>query len=117
MIPRLLLSMAFLLLPGCVSSQPRETRAQMSRIVAQSLCLAAAYPESELARDTEAVYALYAPLLGLQDPLAARRKLEALVVAENPGKPTPVGQRNMALAKCALFAERADVMALLKRGR
>jgi hypothetical protein len=114
---RSLLLASVLLLPESACPQPRETRAQMRRIVAQSLCLAAAYPGSDLARDSEGVYALYAPLLGVRDPLAARRKVEALVADENPGKPTPVGQRNLALAKCTLFAERADVIALLTQGR
>ena len=114
---RVLLPLTLLLLPESACSQPRETRAQMRRIIAQSLCLAAAYPGSDLARDSEAVYALYAPMLGVRDPLATRRKVEALVVAENPGKPTPVGQRNLALAKCTLFAERSDVMALLTNDR
>jgi hypothetical protein len=95
----------------------RETPAQMRRIVAQSLCLAGAYPGTALAKDAEAVYALYATQMGAKDPLGARRKVEALVAKENPGKLTPVGERNLALAKCALFAERADVLAILKGGR
>ena len=110
------LPLCLLLILACVSAdsqQPRETRAQMRRILAQSFCLAAAYPNSDVARDSEAVYALYAPLIGVKDPLGARRKVEALVAAENPAKPTPVGQRNLALAKCVLFADRADIMALL----
>jgi hypothetical protein len=113
----LALLVAAFLMPWQANCQGRETRAQMRRIVAQSLCLAAAYPNSDVARDSEAVYALYAPLLGLREPLAARRKVEALVAAENPGKPTPVGQQNLALAKCALFAERADVVATLTHDR
>jgi hypothetical protein len=108
-----LLIAVIVLLPAADCQSSRETPAQMRRILAQSFCLAAAYPNSDLARDAEAVYALYAPLLGVRDPLAARRKVEALVAAENPGKPTPVGERNLALAKCTLFAERKDVMALL----
>ncbi len=118
MIPRsrFLLLLA-LLLPMAADCEPRETPAQMRRILAQSFCLAAAYPNSDLARDAEAVYALYATSIGVRDPLAARRKVEALVAVENPAKPTPVGGRNLALAKCALFGERADVIALLKPGR
>ncbi|MBM3797089.1 MAG: hypothetical protein FJW31_24265 [Acidobacteria bacterium] len=49
---------------------------------------------------------------GARDAFAARRKTEALAVAENPSKRTPVGEHNLALAKCALFADRADVQAL-----
>lgn len=109
---------AVLLLAGWLAmgdgalAQPRETPAQMRRIVAQSLCLAVAYPDSAIARDTESIYAVYAPLSGARDPLAARKKTEALAAAENPAKPTPVGGHNLALAKCALFAERADVQTL-----
>ena len=114
---RPLLLLLALLLPACAYPQPRETRAQMRQIVAQSLCLAAAYPGSDLARDSEAVYALYAPLLGVRDPRAARRKIEALVAAENPAKPSRVGERNLALAKCLLFSERADVKGLLTPSR
>ncbi len=93
-------------------AQPRETPAQVRRIVAQSLCLAVAYPESAIARDAESVYAVYASLTGTRDPLTARKKTEALAAAESPAKPTPVGGHNLALAKCALFAERVDVQAL-----
>lgn len=113
MIQRWLLIPLVVLLPAGNCQSSRETAAQMRRILAQSFCLAAAYPKSDLARDAEAVYALYAPLIGVRDPLAARRKVEKLVAAEDPGKPTPVGDRNLALAKCTLFAERADVIALL----
>lgn len=93
-------------------AQPRETPAQIRRILAQSLCLATAYPESAIAKDAESVYAVYAPLTGARDALAARKKTEALAAAENPSKRTPVGEHNLALAKCALFADRADVQAL-----
>jgi len=95
----------------------RETPAQMRRIVAQSICFAGAYPGTAMARDMEAVYALYATQMGSKDPLGARRKVEALVAKEDPGKLAPVGERNLALAKCALFAERSDVVSILKGGR
>lgn len=90
-----------------------ETPAQIRRIVAQSVCLAVAYPDSAIARDNEAVYALYAPLLKVKQPLEARRKVEKLAQAAQPASPTPVGSHNLALAKCALFAERQDVLSAL----
>ncbi|MCC6538038.1 MAG: hypothetical protein IT162_10835 [Bryobacterales bacterium] len=113
----LLLAAAWLALGDSAPAQPRETPAQMRRIVAQSLCLATAYPDSAIARDAEAVYTVYATLTGARDPLAARKKTEALAAAENPAKPTPVGGHNLALAKCALFADRADVQALWQARR
>jgi hypothetical protein len=107
--------MKFLLLAALLlQAQPRETKPQIKRILVQSYCLAIAYPGTEMAKDMEAIYALYAPLSGLQDPLGSRRKVEALAAREKPAEPSPVGGRNLALAKCALFAERADVLALLR---
>jgi hypothetical protein len=97
------------------ASKP-ETPAQVRRIVAQSLCLAVAYPNSDLARDSEAVYAVYAPLLTIKAPVQAKQKIEQLATAERPASPTPVGNHNLALAKCALFAERPDVLGLLGAG-
>ncbi len=91
----------------------RETPAQVRRIVAQSLCLAVAYPDSSMSRDSEAVYALYAPLLKTNTPLEARQRIEKLAIAAQPASPSPVGAHNLALAKCALFAERQDVLAAL----
>jgi hypothetical protein len=93
----------------------RESPAQMRRIVAQSLCLAAAYPGTELARDSEIVFAAYAPALRLEEVPSLREKMDALIQAEDPTKPTPVNDHHLALAKCALFAERQDVMTLLTR--
>lgn len=116
-VPALLLTSFLLLFRSPASTQQqqqRETPEQIRRILAQSSCLAVAYPGSELAKDAEAIYALYAPLLKLRDPLAARRKVEALATAENPAKPSPVGNQNLALATCALFAERGDVLAAMK---
>jgi hypothetical protein len=90
-----------------------ESPTQIRRIVAQSLCLAQAYPETAIAKDAESVYAVYAGLLTVKHPLEARRKIEALAKEADPAKPSPVGDHNLALAKCSLFAERADVQALL----
>jgi hypothetical protein len=83
----------------------------MRRIVAQSVCLAIAYPDTAIARDAEAVYALYAPLLGVADALAVRRRLEALAASENPSQPAPANLQNLALARCTLFAEQKKVLA------
>jgi hypothetical protein len=96
--------------PFTVSAAGPETPAQIRRIVAQSVCLAIAYPDSVIARDSEAVYALYAPLLNVKEPLESRRKIEKLALAAQPASPAPVGAHNLALAKCALFAERQDVL-------
>jgi hypothetical protein len=106
-----------LLIPTHAERAKRESPAQMRRIIVQSLCLAIAYPGSELARDAEAVYALYAPWIDLPDPLAARGRVEALARAMAPDRPAPASGRNLGLAKCALFAERRDVLALLKMRR
>ncbi len=95
------------------NTEKPETPAQIRRIVAQSLCLAVAYPQSEVSRDSEAVYALYAPLMNIKNPLPARQQVEKLAVAERPASPSPVGNHNLALAKCSLFAERLDVQKIL----
>lgn len=99
---------------GIATAATPETPAQIRRIVAQSVCLAIAYPDSNIARDNEAVYALYAPLLNIREPLEARRKIEKLALAAQPGAPSPAGAHNLALARCALFAERQDVLATLR---
>jgi hypothetical protein len=91
----------------------QETPAQVRRILAQSICLAQAYPETVIAKDAESVYAVYAGQLTIKNPLEVRRKIEALAKASEPAKPTPVGDYNLALAKCSLFAERADVQSML----
>jgi hypothetical protein len=108
----LLATMAATLAAAAMAATP-ETPAQIRRIVAQSVCLAVAYPDNSVARDNEAVYALYAPLLSVKEPLEARRKVEKMAQAAQPAAPSPAGGHNLALAKCALFAERLDVLTAL----
>lgn len=90
-----------------------ETPAQVRRIVAQSICLAVAYPGSDIAKDSEAVYAVYAGMLPVKSPREARRRITELALKSAPAALSPVGNHNLALAKCTLFAERSDVLALL----
>ncbi len=94
-----------------------ETPTQIRQILAQSFCLGVAYPGGDIARDVEGVYAVYIGQLPLEAPLEARRKIEALAAASKPSEPTPVGGHNLALAKCALFAQRTDVQRLLGADR
>jgi hypothetical protein len=107
------LLIAGLLVSSCATASVPETPAQIRRIVAQSICLAQAYPDTVVAKDAESVYAVYAGQLTVKNPLEARRKIEELAKASDPSKRTPVGDHNLALAKCSLFAERADVQSLL----
>lgn len=100
-----------------VHANAPETPSQIRRIVAQSICLAIAYPDSAISRDSEAVYALYAPLLKVKDPLKSRQAIEKLALTAQPASSSPVGGHNLALAKCTLFAERKDVLAALGDGR
>jgi hypothetical protein len=96
-----------------VAGTRHETPDQVRRIVAQSLCLATAYPNSDISRDNEAIYAVYAPLLNVKAPLEARRIVETLATKAQPASPTPVGDHNLALAKCVLFAEQPNVQSAL----
>jgi hypothetical protein len=90
-----------------------ETPAQIRRILAQSICLSVAYPGTQIAKDSESVFAVYATMLTVKAPLKARQAVEQLAVTTNPAALTPVGEYNLALAKCSLFAERADVLTIL----
>ena len=98
---------------AAADSHKRETPAEMRRIVAQAICLAEAYPQSPIAKDSEGVVAVYQGALG---KTVAVRDLDAvrnLARDAKPAAPTPVGDRNLGIAKCVLFADRADVMKLL----
>lgn len=101
-------------LHGAVAqAQPRETPADIRRIVAQALCLAEAYPDSVIAADGAAVVAVYQGTLGARVSVKDIEAVRGLARAEKPAAPTPVGNRNLAIAKCTLFANRADVTKLL----
>lgn len=98
--------------PAGTESQGRETPAQMRRIIAQAICLAEAYPGTAIAADSAGVVAVYQGSLGgvTARELAAVR---AMAREAKPSAPTPVGDRNFAIARCVLFAERADVVRAL----
>ncbi len=83
-----------------------ETPAQIRRILAQSICLSVAYSGGQIAKDSDSVYAVYATMLAVKDPLKARQGVEQLAIKTNPAAPTPVGEYNLALAKCTLFVRR-----------
>jgi hypothetical protein len=104
-------------IPASAGDSKLETPDQVRRIMAQSICLATAYPGTALATDSDAVYAVYATMLQVKSPLDARRKVAELAASSAPATPTPVGNYNLALAKCTLFAERRDVRAALGERR
>ena len=92
----------------------RETPEQIRRIVAQSICLGVAYPDSPIAKDSSEVVAVYRDALGNSPSVQKIAELKTLAEKEKPSAPSPVGAKNLAIAKCILFAERPDVRKLLK---
>jgi hypothetical protein len=96
-----------------LQAQPRETPAQIRQIVAQSICLAVAYPGTVLEVDSEAVWSVYAQLLGPGVTRDSQDAVRDLAVTSLPHKLTPVGSMNLALARCLLFAQRRDVVRVL----
>lgn len=96
-----------------LQAQPRETLSQIRQIVAQSICLAVAYPGTALEADSEAVWNVYAQLLGPGVTRDSQAAVHSLAVTSRPSLLTPVGNRNLALARCLLFAQRRDVMRVL----
>ena len=98
--------------PTATESQGRETPAQMRRIIAQAICLAEAYPGTPVAADSAGVVAVYQGSLG---GVTAREvaAVRAMAKEAKPAEPTPVGDRNFAIARCVLFAERPDVLKAL----
>ena len=99
--------------PAVSESQGRESPTEVRRIVAQAICLAEAYPGSAVASDGAAVVAAYQGTLGATVTARDVEAVRALAQAAKPASPTPVGNRNFAIARCVLFADRADVMKLL----
>jgi hypothetical protein len=98
--------------PAVSRSQGRETPAQMRRIIAQAICLAEAYPATPIAADSAGVIAVYQGTLG---SVTARDVAAVRTMARDakPSQPTPVGDRNLAIARCVLFAERSEVLKAL----
>ena len=94
--------------PAATESQGRETPDQVRRIIAQAICLAEAYPGTAIASDSVGIVSVYQGTLG---SVAARdiAAVRAMARDAKPSQPTPVGDRNFAIARCVLFAERADV--------
>jgi hypothetical protein len=101
--------------PDASMAQKRESPAEMRRIVAQAICLAEAYPDSAIANDGAAVVAVYQGTLGASVSVKDIEAVRGLAREAKPSAPTPVGNRNLAIAKCTLFADRADVTKLLGR--
>ena len=99
--------------PAATESQGRETPTQVRRIIAEAVCLAEAYPGTAIAADSADVIAVYQGSLG--DAITTRELavVRALSKAAKPSAPTPVGDRNFAIARCVLFAERPDVVKAL----
>lgn len=108
-----------LLSPALAAAQAsrRETPAEIRRIVAEAICLAEAYPDTALARDSAAVVGVYLGTLGARATPERLERVRALAKEARPAAPTPVGERNFAIARCVLFAGRADVLDLLGGGR
>ncbi len=107
-----------LLSPGLVGAQEHrpETPAEIRRIIAQAICLAEGYPDSALALDSIAVVSAYQGAFG---PRVRRENIErvrGLAREARPAAPTAVDQRNFAIARCLLFAERSDVLGQLGAG-
>ena len=99
--------------PAATQGQRRESPAEVRRIVAQAVCLGEAYPGSAIAGDSADVLAVYQGLLGTRVTAREIEAVRALARAANPAARTPVGNHNLAIARCVLFAERADVLKLL----
>lgn len=94
-------------------SERRETPAEMRRIVAQAICLAQAYPEDPIAKDSGAIVAIYQGQLGKAVSVSDLEAVRSLAIQARPAAPTPVGNHNLAIARCVLFADQADVKRLL----
>jgi len=99
--------------PAATETQGRETSAQMRRIIAQAVCLAEAYPGTAMAADSADVIAVYQGTLGIGVTARDLAAVRELAKEAKPSAPTPVGDRNLAIARCVLFAERADVIKAL----
>ena len=99
--------------PAATESQGRETPTQVRRIIAEAVCLAEAYPGTAVASDSADVIAVYQSTLGEAVTTRELAVVRALAKAAKPSAPTPVGDRNFAIARCVLFAERPDVVKAL----
>jgi len=99
--------------PVVTQSQGRETPAEIRRIIAQSLCLAEAYPASVIEKDADGIVAVYQGIVGGSVTVRDLDAVRDLARREKPAAPTPVGNRNFAIARCISFADRADVVKLL----
>lgn len=104
-----------LAVPGAAAADGarRESPVEMRRIVAQAICLAQAYPQDAIARDSGAVVAVYQGQLGKAVSVQSLEAVRSLAAKARPAAPTPVGNHNLAIARCVLFAEQADVKRLL----
>jgi len=111
--------MAGLLWAGAAPAQTsrRETPAEARRIVAQAICLGEGYPGTAVATDSAGVVSVYQEMLGDAVSVGDLDTVRALARAARPAEPTPVGSRNLAIARCVLFAGRPDVRRLLGERR
>ena len=101
-------------------SNQRETPGEMRRIVAEAICLGEGYPGTVVANDSLDVISVYQGVLGGHVTAEDLGAVRNLAKAARPADPTPVGNRNLAIARCVLFAGRPDVLQLLgerKRGK
>lgn len=103
--------------PSQGQNQKRESPAEVRRIVAQAICLSEAYPDSQIARDSAGIISVYQGTLGATVAVRDLEAVRALARDAKPAAPTPVGDRNFAIARCVLFADRADVVKLLGEPR
>ena len=99
--------------PMVTESQGRESPAEIRRLIAQAGCLAEAYPDSAIAKDAEGIVAVYQGALGGSVTVRDLDVVRGLAKKEKPATPTPVGNRNFAIARYISFADRADVVKLL----
>jgi len=99
--------------PAITQTQGRESPAEIRRIIAQAICLAEAYPDSAIAKDADGIVAVYQGALAGGVTVRALDAVRDQARKERPAAPTPVGNRNFAIARCIAFADRADVGKLL----
>lgn len=104
---------ALLAAVALAQSSRRETPGEMRRIVAEAICLGEGYPGTAVATDSVGVVSVYQGALGGRVTAKDVETVRNLAKASRPAEPTPVGDRNLAIARCVLFAGRPDVLRLL----
>jgi predicted CoA-binding protein len=94
--------------PAATESQGRETPAQVRRIIAAGDLPRRSLSGHAIAADSAGVVACIRARSATASPLATSPRCGRMAKEAKPSAPTPVGDRNFAIARCVLFAERAD---------